>query len=55
MLLLLLLKIKKNVTLLSQVRNNYSQRVWHGVFECIIIMMESAGSLEVSVLEHSRN
>jgi len=55
MLLLLLLKIKKNVTLLSQVRNNYSQRVWHGVFECIMIIMESAGSLEVSVLEHSRN
>jgi len=54
MLLLLLLKIKKNVTLLSQVRNNYSQRVWHGVFECIMIIMESAGSLEVSMCSNIR-
>jgi len=54
MLLLLLLKIKKNVTLLSQMRNNYSQRVWHGVFECIMIIMESAGSLEVSMCSNIR-
>lgn len=46
-LLLLLLKIKGSVMLLSRIRDNYLQReLRRGVFVCVVITMEPAGSLE---------
>lgn len=48
MLLLLLLKIKGSVTLLSRVQeiNIPGEKYPHDVFECVMIIMEPAGSLE---------